>query len=394
MKLHGIGGVGTGKLGNMVYSVRNGEQIVRQYNPIVANPSTAAQVEVRSKMKLMSQLAAIVAPVIAINAEGLKTKRNLFISRNYSLAGYEDETAQIDMANVQLTKSNTAFPDFEVDRSSGQSIAIHLSDNAANLFDRVVYCAVISQADGSLRLWDDVLVTEAGVGGLFPAVLPYTPNAICIYGYGVRANSDDAKAAYADLKSGDAGKLAQILTSRNATLEAVTISETKGCVMEIGADTGMTMSSDQANIRVLVEGNGSVTGAGYKLIGSQVILNATPGEGYMFSGWYDESNHLLSSNATYQFVAEESVKIIAKFETIKLRVTLDSNYLQDATLTGAGLYTPGTQVTVTASADAAGFHFDGWKSSASASSYITTERSYTFTIEEDTTLYASYGEHD
>lgn len=193
MKLHGIGGVGTGKLGSMVYSVRNGQQIVRQYNPIVANPSTAAQVEARSKMKLMSQLAAIVAPVIAINAEGLKSKRNLFISRNYPLAGYEENTAQIDMAGVQLTKSNTAFPDFEVDRSNGTSIAIHLSEDATNLFDRVIYCAVISQADGSLRLWDDVLVTEAGSGGLFPATLPYTPNAIAVYGYGIRANNDDAK---------------------------------------------------------------------------------------------------------------------------------------------------------------------------------------------------------
>lgn len=317
MKLHGIGGVGTGKLGSMVYSVRNGQQIVRQYNPIVANPSTAAQVEVRSKMKLMSQLAAIVAPVIAINAEGLKTKRNQFISRNYDLASYEEETAQIDMANVQLTKSNTAFPDFEVDRSGGQSIAIHLSEDATNLFDRVVFCAVISQADGSLRLWDDVLVTEAGAGGLFPATLPYTPNAIAIYGYGIRANNDDAKAAYANLKSGDAGKLAQILTSRNATLEAITISETKGCVLEVGVNSGETMQSNQCTISASSSRYFTISGAGVKEIGSQVTLQATMSSAeYIFDGWQKKVNGQwvdVSSANPYTFTAETSEEFTVKW---------------------------------------------------------------------------------
>lgn len=313
MKLHGIGGVGTGRLGSMVYSVRNGQQIVRQYNPIVANPSTAAQVEARSKMKLMSQLAAIVAPVIAINAEGLKSKRNLFISRNYPLAGYAENTAQIDMAGVQLTKSNTAFPDFEVDRSNGQSIAIHLSEDAKNLFDRVIYCAVISQADGSLRLWDDVLVTDAGAGGLFPATLPYTPNAIAIYGYGIRANNDDAKAAYANLKSGDAGKLAEILTSRKATLAAITISETKGCVLEVGEESGETLGSNMARLSIETIGLGSATGAGTYTIGTEVTCVATPRSGATFDGWFNAQNVKVSSAAQYSFTINDNMALTAKF---------------------------------------------------------------------------------
>lgn len=313
MKLHGIGGVGTGKLGSMVYSVRNGQQIVRQYNPIVANPSTAAQVEARSKMKLMSQLAAIVAPVIAIGSEGLKSKRNLFISRNYPLASYAENTAQIDMAGVQLTKSNTAFPDFEIDRANGQSIAVHLAEDAKNLFDRVIYCAVISQSDGSLRLWDDVLVTEAGAGGLFPATLPYTPNAIAIYGYGIRANNDDAKAAYANLKSGDAGKLAEILTSRNATLAAITISETKGCVLEVGETEGATMSSNQARLEVSVQGQGNVTGAGIYLIGSQVTLTATASDNNDFLRWENAQGVSVSTNASYSFTINDNMTLKAVF---------------------------------------------------------------------------------
>lgn len=312
MKLYGIGGVGTGKVGSMVYSVRNGQQIVRQYNPIVANPSTTAQVEARSKLKLMSQLAAIVAPVIAIPSEGLKSKRNEFISRNYGLTGYEDETATILLEGVQLTKSNTAMIDFVVDRSNGETMAIQLKENANNVFDRVVYCAVIRQSDGSLRLFDSVIVEEGGTGGLFPATLPYTPNAVAVYGYGIRANSDDAKAAYANLKSNEAGKLAQILTSRNATLEAITISETKGAVLEIGQTESESMAANSCNIAVSVQGSGSVTGAGVKTIGSQVTLTASAAPNYSFTGFYN-GNQLLSATSPYEFIASEDLNLTARF---------------------------------------------------------------------------------
>ena len=313
MKLNGIGGVGTGKLGSMVYSVRNGQQIVRQYNPIVANPSTEAQVAVRSKMKLMSQLAAIVAPAIAIPSEGLKSKRNLFISRNYELSSFDNQVAQIDMANVQLTKSNTAFPDFEVDRSGGQSIAIHLADDATNLFDRVIYCAVISQADGSLRLWDSVIATEAGQGGLFPATLPYTANAIAVYGYGIRSNSEDAKAAYANLKANDVGKLAEILTSRNATMEAITISETRGCVLEVGVTQATALASGQATITVTADGQGTVAGGGVKNIGETVTLTATPNQGYDFSRWEDENGNTLSEENPWAFTVTRNISVVGVF---------------------------------------------------------------------------------
>ena len=54
MKLNGIVGKGTGKLGASVFAISGGEQIVRQYNPVVSNPNTDAQVAQRAKLKLMS----------------------------------------------------------------------------------------------------------------------------------------------------------------------------------------------------------------------------------------------------------------------------------------------------------------------------------------------------
>ena len=49
-----------GKLGGAVFAVNAGEQIVRQYQPQVANPRTAAQLTQRAKMNLTGKLSAIV----------------------------------------------------------------------------------------------------------------------------------------------------------------------------------------------------------------------------------------------------------------------------------------------------------------------------------------------
>ena len=51
MKLVGILGSGSGKLGSSVFSTVAGETVVRQYQPTVANPNTEAQVNQRARMK-------------------------------------------------------------------------------------------------------------------------------------------------------------------------------------------------------------------------------------------------------------------------------------------------------------------------------------------------------
>ena len=84
MKLNGFVGKGTGKLGSSVFAVSGGEQIVRQYNPNVSNPNTDAQVAQRAKFKLMSQLAAVLAPGLAFKKDSLVSPRNKFIKKRYS----------------------------------------------------------------------------------------------------------------------------------------------------------------------------------------------------------------------------------------------------------------------------------------------------------------------
>lgn len=116
--MQGITGKLSGKMGSAVFAVRKGQQIIRQYNPIVLNPKSARQQDSRVKFKLASQLAAIMAPGFGTlytakrkATKGTPSKRNIFTELNYPLITTEvmgDDlgvVAQIDMECLQLTSS-------------------------------------------------------------------------------------------------------------------------------------------------------------------------------------------------------------------------------------------------------------------------------------------------
>lgn len=313
MKLYGITGFGTGKLGNSVYSVRNGEQIVRQYNPVVANPQTDAQVASRSILKLMSQLATVLAPVINIPADGLKSKRNLFISQNYNLAYYAEGAAQIRMEDVQLTKSSVAFPSMQASREAGTGITVHLSSDAHLSYDKVVYVVVAKQSDGGLSLFSKKIVSEAGDNGQFSAILPYTSAPIAIYGYGIRANDADTLTRFNNLLADANMDVAAVRTRSRDLLANITFSITRGLVMAQGSDQG-SADAGNANISVTVNpaGAGTVTGGGSYPLGSDVTIKATAGTGNTFIGWY-VGNERVSGDLSYTFQAGSSRTYVAKF---------------------------------------------------------------------------------
>lgn len=64
MKLQGFL-KGVGKVENLVVSQVGGVTIARAYQPNVSNPKTEKQVDQRARLKLASQIAAAMSPVIA-----------------------------------------------------------------------------------------------------------------------------------------------------------------------------------------------------------------------------------------------------------------------------------------------------------------------------------------
>lgn len=101
-----------GKLGGAVFAVSAGEQIVRQYQPQVANPRTAAQLTQRAKMNLTGKLSAIVRNS-AIMALGINSRerRSVFTSnilRNATVTiDGTKYTAAIAPENIIFSKGNS-----------------------------------------------------------------------------------------------------------------------------------------------------------------------------------------------------------------------------------------------------------------------------------------------
>lgn len=391
MKLNGIGGTGTGKLGNQVFAVRAGEQIVRQYQPNVSNPSTPLQVANRSKLKLMSQLASVVAPVLAIKSQGLKSSRNLFIKQNYDLSSYSNQEAAIALNRVQLTKSNVGIAGFSADRTSPNGVVVKMNSDLSEAFDRIVYIAFEKQDDGSLRLLDSKVVTEAGQNGDYQSVLTYTEKAMVMYAYGMRDNTENAKARFGNLQAPSAENIAKLIVTSQDILSDVTISETKGLTLGVGETEGDSDDVENIAVYLVISGNGSASGAGRYEIGQLVRLVATPDEEASFVAWKenDINGRVLSTSPIYTFEAETSIHVCAVFEggpVPHYDIIASVNPSGSGSIIGDGNFAEGEEVVLRALPNE-GFRFIGWYEN---NQLVSTSQSLQFYAQSNRTLQATF----
>lgn len=230
-KIFGLQGVLTGKIGNSVFAVRNGQQLARQYQPIVANPSTPSQIEARAKLKLISQLSAVMAPVIAMPREGVKSPRNLFVTTNYGLMTYNNNQADVTLADVKLTKSVVGMPAISAVRNETTITALLGVANSDLDVTRVVYAAFEKQTDGSLRLLGSSVATQPVAGENWAADIPYTTNEVVIYAYGVRDNTSAATAKFGNLQTVTAETVAKLIVTSALRESDITLTETRSAIL-------------------------------------------------------------------------------------------------------------------------------------------------------------------
>lgn len=195
MKLNGIIGKGSGKLGSSVFAISGGEQVVREYNPVVSNPNTDAQVAQRAKLKLMSQLGAALAPALGFAKKGLVSARNQFVSKNIGLATYAADQAGVSVLNLQLTPSNISFPSLSHTIES-DTISIALAAAASGDVKRVAYYVYRQTDDDTLEYVASKIVTEAGAGRTFPTSFETDGGNFVVYAYGIKDNSVNATIRY------------------------------------------------------------------------------------------------------------------------------------------------------------------------------------------------------
>lgn len=226
-KIYGLFGAMTGKLADTVMSVRNGEQIARKYQPVVFNPQTPAQIAQRAKLKMLSQLSAVMAPVIAIPRQGAVSSRNLFTKKNFPTTSYADDQAEIELTSVQLTNSVVGLPVLIVTRT-GSTVTVGLSPNTGLDVDRIVYAAFEKKTDGSVLFIGSQVNSTPGAENTFEAT--FTANAgdadVVVYAYGVRDNSENARVTFGNLTALSAETIAKLVVNRILTEKDVTLTKT------------------------------------------------------------------------------------------------------------------------------------------------------------------------
>lgn len=228
-KIYGLQGVMTGKLANSVMAVRNGEQIARAYQPVVYNPNTPGQVAARARLKLMSQLAAVMAPFIAIRREGAISSRNLFTKKNYGLSSYNNDEASIILSGIQLTNSVVGFPSITATRDSVDTSTVNVQTNwPLGNVSRVVYVAFTKGPDSHLRAMSSAVVNESGSNRLWQGSLVVDTEPALILAYGVRDNTEAARVVFGNLIAPTSEDIAKIITSRAITEADITLTETSG----------------------------------------------------------------------------------------------------------------------------------------------------------------------
>lgn len=331
-KVTSLYGKTTGKIGSIVFSTSGGETIAREYNPHVANPNTMAQINQRARMKLMSQLSAALAPVVAMRKEGLTSARNKFVQRNFGASYASGGVAQISYENVQLTSGNSGLPAIawaiSQDSQAPAVMGVFFKDAPSSNISRVVYCLFRKTDEGKLEFVSSVISSVrslAGVDRYFPvgfedisidtATHKLAANYV-IYAYGMSDTSESATARYGNLNVQSATDIARLVATRTISFEDYQFTQTRGASANSGQSESTEVPAGSARVFVTALGQGgSVSGGGSFEIGTEVTVVATPASGWTFRNWlYNGTNVIASTSASYTFTLNEQTDLIAVFD--------------------------------------------------------------------------------
>ena len=129
---------------------------------------------------------------------------------------------------------------------------------------------------------------------------------------------------------------------------------------------------------------GTTSGAGTYVKGSSVTVTATPSVGYTFANWTLNGTPV-STTPGYQFTMDGNKALVANF-SFQFAVVLSSNPAEGGNTSGAGLYTAGANVAVTATPNT-GYTFVNWTEGLTIAS---TEANYAFQLNASRNLVANF----
>lgn len=159
------------------------------------------------------------------------------------------------------------------------------------------------------------------------------------------------------------------------------------------------------NSGYLLEDGQRVDLANGKLVekGTKITLTAVAGSEYNFVGWFyfdsDQSEKLISTDATYTFTVNEERYVYAKFVEKEMHLfnayPTEAGYItengQEVDFGNGRRVEKGTQITLTAHVKVEGYRFVGWYTSTDQNeTLISTDETYTFIVNEDMFVFSKF----
>lgn len=135
-----------GRVGGQVYAVNGGEQIIRTYNPVVANPRTSLQQMQRAKVVLAGKLSSLTPDAVLTGMAGSKRDRRSEFTRSIIKKAVAENTPQgykavLEPADLIFSKGRSN-PDLTATLAVESNTAVAVTLTKGSSIDAVMLVAV------------------------------------------------------------------------------------------------------------------------------------------------------------------------------------------------------------------------------------------------------------
>lgn len=135
-----------GRVGGQVYAVNGGEQVIRTYNPMVANPRTSLQQMQRAKVVLAGKLSALTPDAVLTGMASSKRDRRSEFTRSIIKKAVAENTPQgykavLEPADLIFSKGRSN-PDLTATLAAESNTAVAVTLTKGSSIDAVMLVAV------------------------------------------------------------------------------------------------------------------------------------------------------------------------------------------------------------------------------------------------------------
>lgn len=179
----------------------------------------------------------------------------------------------------------------------------------------------------------------------------------------------------------------------NWTEDGTVVSDQEQYSFVVSQDRHLTANFEMKSLHISLSENpaegGNTSGGGVFTYGETASVEAIPSEGYTFIEW-TENDKTISTSPNFSFTVTEDWDLVASFSQNPHTLTLDADPVEGGTVEGAGTYSHGQNVTISATPHE-GYNFISWTENGE---FLSGEPVLSFELSEDRNITAVFEDNN